>query len=104
MVPDPLTCFEKLVQQCCQIVTLEYSSLVRDDLCAGLISAVRRSDMRDPGTNSSSGQQSYIPIVPFSKMELFSLNDIHTALIPLSLALPFCLSGSWSGTATHIQV
>lgn len=94
MVPDPMTCFEKLVQQCCQIVTLEYSSLVRDDLCAGLISAVRRSDMRDPGTNGSSGQESYIPIVLFSKMELFSLNDIHTALIPLSLALPFCLSDS----------
>lgn len=103
MVPDPLTCLKKLVQQCCQIVSLEYSSLVRDDLCTGLISAVSMSDMRDPGTNGSSGQQSYIPLVPFSKMELLSLNDIHTALIPLPLALPFCLLDSQRGTATHKQ-
>ncbi|KAL1279733.1 hypothetical protein QQF64_014333 [Cirrhinus molitorella] len=92
--PSPLTCFEKLVQQGCQTVTPEYSSLVRDDLCAGPISAVRRSVMRDPGTGSSGEQQTYIPIVPFSKLDLLSLDDTHTAVITLSFCLLFCLAGS----------
>lgn len=75
MAPNPLTCFEKLAQQGCQRVTLEYSSLVRDDLCAGPISAVRGSDMRDPGT---CGQQTHVPIVPIYKLELLSLDDTHS--------------------------
>ncbi|KAF4116949.1 hypothetical protein G5714_001502 [Onychostoma macrolepis] len=82
--PDPLTCFEKLAQQGCQTVALEYSSLVRDDLCAGPISAVRRSDVRDPGTG---GQQTHIPIVPISKLELFSLDDIQPLFLFLFLSI-----------------